>query len=304
MPTIIKDGVLTQITPEEYKIYTREQNNLNYGDDGKWIGIDDPKLGTVKINGQEFQGLSTGGLMSVNTKTYVTEPTRANDGSIPNINDYEVFFVPRCTLNFKYFSIQDYQRFCIAIQPNEFYVEFFDKQYGKRMTYKMYVEPEDMANIFNIDTKVIGVRDFPVSLIGTLNDVTQFKIQYNINGGGTSLGYATYNAGSTWDLGDIVESTYGSNVFYKCIYNGGTLGQPLDSVTYWRLLKNDVIKGKYLTWGTGFQVVSLSDIQDIYTITGGNLLSFNTKANGTGFTFNLGQSAVLFDNLTLYAIWE
>ena len=128
MPTIIKDGVLTQITPEEYKIYTREQNNLNYGDDGKWIGIDDPKLGTVKINGQEFQGLSTGGLMSVNTKTYVTEPTRANDGSIPNINDYEVFFVPRCTLNFKYFSIQDYQRFCIAIQPNEFYVEFFDKQ--------------------------------------------------------------------------------------------------------------------------------------------------------------------------------
>ena len=56
-----------------------------------WAGaIVDNELSKIKIGGEEFTGIGYQGLMTVNTKTYVEEPVRTNDGSIPNIDDHTV----------------------------------------------------------------------------------------------------------------------------------------------------------------------------------------------------------------------
>lgn len=173
MPVIRdENGKYVQLTPEEYnQQISVMRRRLNLDAEGKWVGDVVPDLDVVKINGEEFTGIGYEGLLSVNTKTYVTEPTRAGDGAIKNINDYETFYVPRVKINFKYFSIQDYRRFCNAIMSNEFIVEYYDKQFGKRVSHKMYAEPEEMYAIFNVSTTVIGIFDYEVSLIGTLNDL-------------------------------------------------------------------------------------------------------------------------------------
>lgn len=126
----------------------------------------------VWIDGQEFSGIGYQGILTVNTKTYVESPTRANDGSIPNINDYDTFIVPRCKVNFKLFSIEDYQRLCnIVVAKNEFVVKYFDKQVGDFVEHNMYCEPEEMHKMFNVGTRVIGVLDYEISFIGTLNPI-------------------------------------------------------------------------------------------------------------------------------------
>lgn len=147
------------------------------------MAIIDNELDVVKINGESFKGIGYNGLLTVNTKTYKTSPVRSGDGSIPNINDYATFIVPRADINFKYMTIEDYQRFCAAITPNEFNVEYFDKQKGQRVVHKMYVAPEEMTKIYNVGTSVIGVLDYKVSLIGTLNSIELLTVYYDKNGG-------------------------------------------------------------------------------------------------------------------------
>ena len=73
-----------------------------------WAGaIQDENLAKIYVAGEEFVGIGYQGLMTVNTKTFVNEPVRSNDGSIENIEDYDTFVVPRCKVNFKFFNIRD-----------------------------------------------------------------------------------------------------------------------------------------------------------------------------------------------------
>lgn len=139
-------------------------------------------LGRVKIGNEYFTGIGYQGLLTVNTKTYVESPSRANDGSISNLNDYDVFFVPRCKLNFKYFKIEDYQRLLNEISgKNEFPVEYFDKQTGTLVSFNMYIEPEEMTKLYNVGTNVFGVIDYDVSFIGTRNDLPSYNVIFYEN---------------------------------------------------------------------------------------------------------------------------
>ena len=146
------------------------------------MAIINEDLGRVRIGSEWFTGIGYQGLLTVNTKTYVKSPTRANDGSIQNINDYDTFVVPRCKLNFKYFSIEDYQRLTnVILSSNEFPVTYFDKFTGTMVTHYMYIEPEEMTKIYNIGTRLIGVLDYEVSFIGTLNHLEEYLVSYNAN---------------------------------------------------------------------------------------------------------------------------
>lgn len=197
------------------------------------MAIIDNELDVVKINGEPFKGIGYNGLLTVNTKTYKTSPVRSGDGSIPNINDYATFIVPRADINFKYMTIEDYQRFCTAITPNEFNVEYFDKQKGQRVVHKMYVAPEEMTKIYNVGTSVIGVLDYKVSLIGTLNSIELLTVYYDTNGG-----------------------------------TGEWTGDPNEYLTQGFLNQQIKIReGDYLTKGT-----------EVFS-------HWNTKADGTGFTY-------------------
>lgn len=234
---VIKDenGKYVQLTPEEYnQQISVMRRRLNLDAEGKWVGDVVPDLDVVKINGEEFTGIGYEGLLSVNTKTYVTEPTRAGDGAIKNINDYETFYVPRVKINFKYFSIQDYRRFCNAIMSNEFIVEYYDKQFGKRVSHKMYAEPEEMYAIFNVSTTVIGIFDYEVSLIGTLNDLESYSVIYDKNGG-TILNYkGHYSSNTTYSYKDRVE--YQGKIYEAIYQNTSFSGVAPGDVSYWSII--------------------------------------------------------------------
>lgn len=171
----------------------------------------------IEINGVRFRGIGWQGLLTVNTKTYVDTPTRSNDGSMPNIDDHDTFIVPRAKINFKLLSIEDYQTLCAIINSsNQFAVKYWDKQAGDFVTHYMYCEPEEMKKLFNIGTKIIGVLDYEISFIGTLNNLENFQVQYFLNpsnNGSSSLSVANYKWGYTTKIidGDEVATLASAN---------------------------------------------------------------------------------------------
>ena len=206
-----------------------------------WQGaIENENLGKIFIGGEEFTGIGYQGLLTVNTKTYVEEPTRANDGSIPNIDDHDTFIVPRCKVNFKFFNISDYQRLCRVLNSaNQFPVTYFDKQFGEQRTYMMYVEPEEMAKIYNVGTSVIGVLDYEVSFIGTLNNLETFKVVYlpKYWNGKTLIDLTPtsidYSANETYYKGQKV---YWNGSYYEAIYYENSFkGIAPPNTTYWEV---------------------------------------------------------------------
>ncbi len=266
-------------------------------------GITDSNLGTITINGEDFTGIGYQGLMTVNTKTYVEEPVKSNDGSIPNIEDHITFVVPRCKVNFKYFNIRDYQSLCrILASSNQFPVTFFDKQFGERRTYMMYCEPEEMTKIYNCSTTVLGLLDYEVSFIGTLNNLANYTISFSANGL-QSRSISVYNDSTTYSNGDLVKESVSANDCYKYINSTSSAGQPLSNNTYWKFIQNPFTATNEKRWGDSITIPSLETITAFYIIpTGKQFNSWNTEHNGTGFNAMANSNWTVFENATLYVM--
>ena len=58
------------------------------------------------------------------------------------------------------------------------------------------------------------------------------------------------------------------------------------------------------TYAFAEQVVLLNEDESGFSRSGYSIASWNTKADGSGKTYLLGQSITLWNDLTLYAIWE
>lgn len=267
-----------------------------------WAGaIENENLGKIFIGGEEFTGIGYQGLMTVNTKTYVEEPTRANDGSIPNINDHDTFIVPRCKVNFKFFNIRDYQRLCrVVSSANEFYVEYFDKQFGKFVKHKMYAEPEEMAKIYNVSTSVIGVLDYEVSFIGTLNDMEEFSVSYDTSKL-TRKTINEYNASTSYSKDTVVSVTGEISVkYYKYKNDTSSSGKPVDNTEYWVQVYDVISKTETVSWGNSVHIASISDLTDFYIVP--NFVGWNTRADGTGLNILPNSNWSVFENTTIYPI--
>lgn len=301
MPTVLRNGQWINMTADEYNNETRRKSaelGLSLTDNGYLKGADTAELfpdgkiydmGFFFIDNEPFSGFS--GFTSVNTKTYFEEPQRTGNGSIPDINDYETFVVPRVRFNFKYFSLDDYQRLCEAILPNEFVVKYYDKQFGKWVSHKMYCEPEEMTKIYNVDTTIIGVLDYEISLIGTCNPLDTYNFVYG-NLRPTEIN--TYVQGAAYSINDKVQL---GGVYYVAIKDNPTSFPPPNS-EYWGVLTGwsyDGVSGTAISWGTSVKLVSPSTINS-----GTQYTVWNTKADGTGRIYYPNQSVIIFDNLTLY----
>lgn len=163
------------------------------------------ELTDITINGYTFKGFSD--FTCINSKTYVVEPERSSDGSIPDINAYAVFYVPRVKISFKYMSIDDYRRFLIAIEPNEFVVSYYDYTKGEVVYHKMYCEPQELEKLHHYRLEVLGVLNKEISLIGTLNSVDTYALTYMANGGNGS------ETGQSYVMGQTLHISNGSNLY-------------------------------------------------------------------------------------------
>lgn len=286
MPTIMRNGVPTHISIEEYNETLAKHRKEVLGIDentGKLRHYKVEDLGKIWINGQEFTGMAYQGLLTVNTKTYVEEPTRSNDGSIPNINDYDTFVVPRCKVNFKYFNIEDYRRLCEAVQSNEFTVKYYDKQFNEFVLHKMYCEPEEMAKLYNVGTDVFGVLDYEVSFIGTLNDLNTHKVVYDANMGSIKGNPQLYQDGETYSKDsentddpkyivyldtipvDLSKRRYFKAVFYENSFTPEKEGQDTIDITntkYW-LARNLYVYNESTEYNENFAISGLESDREI-----------------------------------------
>lgn len=180
-----KDNLTKQIEKSNIALY--EDLGWTITNDGEEYDPYDYKLANSKgnclqpiiVNGESFLGYSS--FMCVNTKTYVTEPTRVTDGSMPNINDYDTIVVPRVTFSLDYMTIEDFRRLLRAITPNEFNVSYYDYEIDEVVTYKMYCEPREMAKIYNKGYTVLAVTGVEFSFNATLNDMDYAVVQYFSN---------------------------------------------------------------------------------------------------------------------------
>lgn len=161
--------------------------------------INVPNLDTVYLRGnceqewRAFRGLGKDGLLTINTKTYLEEPIRSQDGSMENIEDAVTFIVPQVEFNFKYFNLTDYVDMCNILEDyNQFEAKYFDVRYKQWVTHKMYCKPQEMTKIYNLRTSVIGVFDYKVQFVGTLNDIPETVTLTLYPNGGTFIN-ARYN---------------------------------------------------------------------------------------------------------------
>lgn len=167
--------------------------------------MSDNRLIDITINGYTFKGFSD--FTCINSKTYVVEPERSSDGSIPDINGYAVFYVPRVKISFKYMSIDDYRRFLIAIEPNEFVVSYYDYTKDEVVYHKMYCEPQELEKLHTYRLEVLGILNKEISLIGTLNSVDTYSLTYMANGGNGS------ETGQSFVAGQTLHISVGSNLY-------------------------------------------------------------------------------------------
>lgn len=266
----------------------------------------DEIIDTIEINGEKFSGIGYRGLFTVNSKTYINEPTRSNDGSIANINDYATFIVPRCKVNFKYFSIEDYQRLCRVLNTsNQFPVTYFDKQFGERRTYQMYVEPEEMAKLYNVGSSIIGILDFEISFIGTLNELDKFVVEYNTKGLQERLIYQ-YSNTTTYTKGDIVYSIVeDSTHYYKYKNDTNASGKDLNDTEYWKAIGKLIDNKNEVSWGNSIKILESTDLSDFYVIPSGKTFKeWNTREDGTGFVLKPNSNWTVFENTTINPIFK
>ena len=109
-------------------------------------------------------------------------------------------------------NVNDYRRLCNAILPNEFLVKYYDKDFGDFVEHWMYCEPQEMRKIYNIGTAVIGVLDYEVSFIGTLNKLKALTVQYD------TAGQTIKNLAEGEIFSSAVTYKYGDRVLYNGDY--------------------------------------------------------------------------------------
>lgn len=264
-----KDGITKVIQKHSRKDYenmgwtiTTDGNNLY--DPYDYNDVMNNRLEPIVINGEVFEGYSS--FFCINTKTYVEEPSRTLDGSIPNINDYDTFIVPRVKISFKYMDIKDFRRFLKAITPNEFPVSYYDYEIDQIVSYKMYIEPREMSKIFNIGFEILAITEQEISLIGTLNDMDYLTINYYDNI---------------------------TNIQSNPEYNGE---RPNDYILF---------DNKQMVFGNYYSISS-GNLQHNKPTSDNNKYRFvrwNTKPDGTGLNYLPNETIQASNNLNLYAQW-
>lgn len=232
------------------------------------------QLDRITIDGNEFQGYFEYSFLA--EKSYHQQPIRSNDGSIDDINQYTTFLTPRLVIKYNMMDIEDYRRLMMLLRSkNEFTVSFYDLVLDKRVTHKMYFATPEMPIIYQQYLAVMGIREYTIELIGTNNGVGEVYVwlDYNIPedvswGDKTKLALQQIPKNVSDNIGAEAAS-------YEITESEEQKSYPLNSQKTQELMGN---KYAFKYW--------------------------STKADGSGFNYIDGDAYYIYDDITLYAIWE
>lgn len=226
-------------------------------------------LDRVQIDGNVIRGYFEYSFL--NEKSYFEQPTRSLNGSIENINTYATFLTPRLIIKYNMMNIDDYRTLMLLLQSkNEFTVTCYDPVLDKRVTHKMYAAPTAMPIIYQQCLMAMGIQEFALELIGTNNGVETYNVTYNYNiPSGYSSKFSQQSATQ-----EFAKNASG-NVGETAIYTANGTSYSLNSTKTIELLNN-----RYVFQG------------------------WNTRRDGSGFTYVDGEAYFINNNQTLYAQWK
>lgn len=133
-----------------------------------------------KIDNVEFEGLIGYELLkTTNQLNYPVSPGRQTDGSMRNINDYEAFIIPKVEIGFKFINNTQYHILRdILMSKRTFQITYYDNDFGDYITHQMYAEPADLTNFTSLGQEILGIKDFKIAFVGTLNETTEYTATF------------------------------------------------------------------------------------------------------------------------------
>lgn len=104
----------------------------------------------------------------IEEKSYKTQPVRANNGSIQDIEEYATFLTPRLIIKYSMMNIDDYRETMKMFKrQNGFIVRCYDVVEDKIVRNEMYVAPPSMPIIYQQYLIALGIQEHNIELIGT-----------------------------------------------------------------------------------------------------------------------------------------
>ncbi len=163
--TALKNGAI----PTIYTTYIQEERQ----------GADNSRFDFFMIDGESFSGIGYEQLKTTNQLTYVSSPSRQNDGSMQNIEDYESFVIGASDIGFSLIHPDTYVRLKEKLcSKRTFEVSYYDKDFDKFITKEMYVKPIDLDNFLSLGDSIIGMKNFTISFVPTLNEEIEYTATF------------------------------------------------------------------------------------------------------------------------------
>jgi hypothetical protein len=138
-------------------------------------------LDRIEIDGCEIHGYFEYSFME--EKSYHEQPTRSQDGSIIELDNYTTFLTPRLIIKYNMMGIDDYRTLMTFLKSkNAFNVTCYDIVADRRVTHEMYFANPQMPIIYQRYLAVMGIQDYTIELIGTNRKTEDMKITFYIDG--------------------------------------------------------------------------------------------------------------------------
>jgi hypothetical protein len=124
------------------------------------------QLDRIEIDGCEIHGYFEYSFME--EKSYHEQPTRSQDGSIIELDNYTTFLTPRLIIKYNMMGIEDYRTLMTFLKSkNTFNVTCYDIVADRRVTHEMYFANPQMPIIYQRYLSALGIKDYTIELIGT-----------------------------------------------------------------------------------------------------------------------------------------
>jgi hypothetical protein len=157
----------------------------------------------------------------------------------------------------------------------------------------MYVQPAELQDFFSRGQSVIGVQNYTITLVGTMNDEPNFTITYNVEDL-VKGNVKDYDINTKFAYEDIA---LGGDGYYQSVASNN-VSNSLADTEYW--VKLDVPKDtleQNCDWGN---VITIPYITAYKIFKPKGVMDFNGWKGQDGIVYNEGDVINIFENITFY----